>query len=270
MKSYACEPLIAGGRLLGTLSFGSTYRSGYSDDELHLFALLAQQISIATERRAQNERVRQLERLATAGRMSATLAHEINNPLESLGHLVYLLRAETLGEGAKHLLEEAERQISQLSSTVQHTLELFRGGQQSAGTLDLGQLSRDLVAGLHLPRHARLDCQIAEEPVYVHAIPGELRQVLFNLLMNAAHFSAPGKAVTLKVNRRGKTAEVRVRDEGPGISGETRSKLFEPFFTTRAKKEQALAFGSPRRWWSVPAAGSPLNQIRRFGPGRSL
>lgn len=219
---------------MGTLSFGSTRREEFTTLELEVFALLAQQITIATDRRAQSERLRQLERLAMAGRMSATLAHEVNNPLESLGNLLHLLHDEVHEDSADHLVFQAESQVRQLAQTVQHTLELFRGKQQEPRVVSLSELVRELVTGLHLPNHARLETTIKDE-LCVKAIPGELRQVLFNLLMNAAQFAPVGKPVTLMVRRSGRMAELRVRDEGPGISEESRSKLFQPFYTTKGK-----------------------------------
>lgn len=235
VRCYACYPLMSHGKVLGTLSFGSTRRDEFSQQEMDVFALVAQQITIATERRAQSERVRQLERLAMAGRMSATLAHEINNPLESLGNLLHLLHDEVHDDDAELLVDQAESQVRQLAQTVQRTLELFRGKQQDPRVTDLSELVRELVSGLHLPNHARLESEI-EDKLCVKVIPGELRQVLFNLLMNAAQFTPVGKPVWLVVRRAGQTAEVRVRDEGPGISEASRSKLFQPFYTTKGKE----------------------------------
>lgn len=235
VRCYVCHPLAIRGRLLGTLSFGSTSRAEYGEQELEVFRLIAQQVTLASDRRLQSERLRELERLATAGRMSATLAHEINNPLESLGHLLFLLDDEVRSHSARELIQQAEEQVSQLAATVQHTLELFRGGQHSATTFDLAHLVHELVAGLHLPGNARLESSV-EDGLCVHMIPGELRQVLFNLLTNAAHFTPPGKPVVLTVARAGTMAEVKIRDEGPGINGDTAAKLFQPFFTTRGKQ----------------------------------
>lgn len=232
IRVYACHPLIIEGRLLGTLSFGSTTRESFTAQELDLFSLVAKQVTLATDRRMQGERVRQLERLATAGRMSATLAHEVNNPLESLANLLYLLRSEVHGTDGTELLDEAQAQVVQLSKIVQRTLDIFRGRRETPRVLDVSQLVHDLLTGLTLPQNARLESEV-EGGLCVRGVPGELRQVLFNLLTNAAHFSRPGTPVTLWVRRAGDNAEIRVRDEGPGISDETRRKLFQPFYTTR-------------------------------------
>ncbi len=69
--------------------------------------------------------------------------------------------------------------------------------------------------------------------LYVSVIPGELRQVLFNLLINASQFSPVGKDFLLSVNRNEDLAEIRVRDEGAGISEDIKARVFQPFYTTR-------------------------------------
>lgn len=232
MRCYVCHPLIMRGRLLGTLSFGSTRREEFSDEELDLFEIIAGQVTLATDRHSQLDRLRQLERLATAGRMSATLAHEINNPLESLGNLLYLLRSDVHGDAAEDLLTKAEGQVVRLAETAQRTLDTFRGARQTVGRHDLSGLVTDLILGLHLPHHARLESEI-EEHLCVWMIPGEMRQVLFNLLTNAAQFTRPGTPVRLQVQRLGDLVEIRVRDEGPGIPDASRPHIFQPFYTTR-------------------------------------
>lgn len=232
IRCYSCHPLVIHGHVVGTLSFGSLRRDEFRPDEIELFRLVTQQVTLATERRLQSSRLREMERLATVGRMSATLAHEINNPLESLGNILHLLRTEVHSADGEDLLEKAQSQVERLSETSHRTLDLFRGGRQRPQRVNVSELAHELLADIRLPQHTRVETRI-EDGLCVNAIPGELRQVLFNLLINAAQFSPHGRPVTLSVQRAGSEVEVRVRDEGPGISAETRSHLFQPFYTTR-------------------------------------
>ncbi len=232
VRAYDCHPLVVRGKLLGTLSFGSTSRDSYADEERELFSLIAQQVTIATDRRLQAEHMRELERLAAVGRMSASLAHEINNPLESLSNILYLLHQELHSDEAAALVTQAESQVAQLADTSHRTLDLVRGRHQKPHPLDISQLAHELVADIRLPQHTRLRTEI-QDHLCVSATPGELRQVLFNLLINAAHFSPVGKEVVLTVRALNGQAELRIEDQGPGISEETRAHLFEPFFTSR-------------------------------------
>ena len=266
VKCYVCHPLIMRGHLLGTLSFGSTRREMFSDEELDVFEIIAGQVTLATDRRSQSDRLRQLERLATAGRMSATLAHEINNPLESLGNLLYLLRGEVHTDAAEDLLTKADGQVVRLAETAQRTLEMFRGSRQSAGRHELSSLVQDLVNGLQLPHHARLESEI-EEHLCAWMVPGEMRQVLFNLLTNAAQFTRPGTPVRLRVERVGEGVEIRVRDEGPGISNESRPHIFQPFYTTRGGEGTGIGLWLSREM--LGRAGGTLTFVSDplAGPG---
>lgn len=240
IRCYACNPVYANGQLVGTLSLGSSRRDDFSPDELAVFRLLTQQVSVATERRLQNERLLELERLASAGRMSAALAHEINNPLETLTGLLYLLRTEVRSPEAEDLLGKAEAEVAKLADTSHRTLGMFRGKKQAPSRVNLSELTHDLVSSVRLPQHARLHSDI-EDDLCIDAVPGEIRQVIYNLLLNAAQFTPPGKEVVLTLRRAGANAAVRITDEGPGISAENRRHLFEPFFTTR--KEGGTGIG---------------------------
>jgi signal transduction histidine kinase len=178
--------------------------------------------------------MRQLEQLATVGRMCATIAHEINNPLECLNNLLYLVQSEVNTKDGQWYVQQAEQQVSRLAETTQRTLDLFRGKQQLPRVVDMGQLVMEMLANTPAVREIKLVPAI-EADLLVLAIPGELRQVLFNLVNNAMQFTPDGGKVLLTVKRSGqRSAEIRVKDEGPGISEANRAKIFRPFYTTRA------------------------------------
>ncbi len=232
IRCYACQPLISKGKVLGTFSFGSSHRDGFTPEEIEVFRVVAQQVTVATERRVQNRYMRQLEHEAAAGRMCATIAHEINNPLESLTNILYLLRNEQLSNDGSHLLQAAEAEVARLAETTQRTLDLFRGKRQGPQDIDISKVMRDVLIGIRTPKHIPVESQL-EDNLIVSANPGEMRQVFFNLVINAAHFSPSDKKVSVSASRNGASAEIQVKDQGPGISEETRRRLFQPFYTTR-------------------------------------
>lgn len=233
IKCYCAQPLISKGALVGTLSFGSITSEAFTEVELDLIRVLAQQVTLTTERRLEHEQIRRLEQLALAGRVSANLAHEINNPLESLSTILYILRDEIATEDGKGLLANAEMEVRRLAETTQRTLDLYRGKHQQGHKLDLSALARNIAANVTLPMGAKLETEIADG-LFVDGVSGELRQVLLNLLINAAQFTPSGGAVVMTLREDDGFASIKVRDEGPGISERSRSQIFQPFYTTRA------------------------------------
>ena len=234
VRCYTCQPLISRGMVLGTLSFGSTTRDEFTGEELELFRVLAQQVTLTTQRRMEQEQIRRLEQLALAGRVSANLAHEINNPLESLNNILYILRSEIASKDGKDLLHNAEMEVKRLTETTQRTLDMYRGRTQEAHLVDLSALLHDTVANTTLPKRTTTLRSQIQDGLYVHAVTGELRQVLLNLLINAAQFTPEGGTVTLTAAEQDGFAMVAVRDEGPGISEANKPQIFQPFYTTRS------------------------------------
>jgi putative methionine-R-sulfoxide reductase with GAF domain len=171
VRCYTCQPLVVNGQILGTLSFGSCRRDSFAAEELDLFRLIAQQVNVVTERRRHNDHMRQLEQLATAGRMCATIAHEINNPLYAITNLLYLIKGEVQSEQGKQLVALAEDQIVRLTETAQRTLDLFRGRQQEPQPVDLSAVATELLSNMRLPNGISLRRDIAPG-VVVRAVPG--------------------------------------------------------------------------------------------------
>lgn len=239
MGVYACEPLIARTRLVGTLAFGSRQRDHFLPDDLALFRMVARQLGLAIDRRLQNAQFSELVREAAAGRMSATLAHEIRNPLEALSNLVYLLRTEPDAQSRTTLLNQTQQEVDRLAATVRNTLDQFRGKRQPAAPAALDSLIATVIDEVRLPNNVPIEHHL-EPQLRASVNATEFRQVLVNLLVNAAHFTPPGKPVHLTLSRLNDQAEIRVIDQGPGISEDTRQHIFEPYFSTRKNKGTGL------------------------------
>ncbi len=190
-----------------------------------------------TESRLAEQALRRAEKLAAAGRLAATVAHEVNNPLEALVNFIYLAQhAKGLEEAAGHL-RLADSELRRITHIVRQTLGFYRESThpQSTGLLQLVSevlelyRSRSITRGVTL----RISGQRTDE-VFVHVIAGEIKQVLANLIANAIDATPAGGIVETSVLRFEDAVEIAVSDTGCGISEANRKHLFEPFFTTKA------------------------------------
>jgi PAS domain S-box-containing protein len=208
-----------------------------------------------TDRKLAEEQIRKLhteledalrrsERLAATGRMVATIAHEINNPLDALTNLMHLLRkSPSLDTDASELVDLAEREVRRLSNLSRQTLSLHRETKLPVVT-KLSELLDDICA-MYKPRLQAAKIKLernyaiaAELTIY----PSELRQVFTNLITNAIDAIGQKGLLSITVDEApDNQIVVRVRDTGCGIPRENLSAIFEPFFST--KGEQGTGIG---------------------------
>lgn len=181
------------------------------------------------------------ERLAAAGRMANTLAHEINNPLEALTNIVYLLQTHGLPPDSVGLLEVAATELERVGHITRSTLSFYR--KVPGRTLDLHTLL-DEVVQLFDSRASQHNVSIVrkygEDTRMVRYDPA-LRQVFANLVGNALEaMENTGGAIHVRARVRGDRAIVIVADNGHGIEHAHKAAIFEPFFTTKGEKGTGL------------------------------
>ncbi|MEY3013169.1 MAG: sensor histidine kinase [Pseudomonadota bacterium] len=198
-----------------------------------------QQISAAREELARSER------LAAVGQLAARMAHEVRNPLSSIGLNAELLGDEleaagvATGEGseARELLDAIGAEVERLREVTERYLERARPAHQGSARLDVGELVGRVVdfAGAETEQrgvHVRIDAVPGCE---VEADERSLRQTLWNLLRNAWEAMPEGGDVAVRVWQDAGEVVVTVEDDGPGIAEEAAARLFEPFFTTKER-----------------------------------
>jgi PAS domain S-box-containing protein len=226
-----------------------------------------------TAQQKAEEALRRNEKLAMAGRLSAAIAHEINNPLEAVTSLLYLARRDQTGR--EEYLDMAEKEVQRISAIAQQTLGFLREGS-SPTQLDVAEVLDEIIQLYSTKldsKHIRVDKQYGPRRE-VCGFPGELRQLFANLIINAADALSDGGLVCFRIARvhdysNGYRAGVRVTiaDNGTGIRRSDMANLFEPFFTT--KKALGTGLGL---WLSHGIAQKHGGWIRvrsRATPGRS-
>ena len=206
---------------------------------------------ITIERRTQ-EALLANEKLAVAGRLAATIAHEIHNPLDAVSNLLYLMRNGVTEEESKQFIDMAERELARVTQISRAMLGLYRESRAPV-PVDLKAILEEI---LLLMEHRFMELGVTihtdlPSAVVVDAFPAELRQVFTNLITNAAEAATPRGEVRVSAstlaagisnggNKMPPGALVIIADNGAGISEEVRPHLFQPFFTTKGENGTGL------------------------------
>jgi PAS domain S-box-containing protein len=196
-----------------------------------------------TERRLEEESLRRSEKLATAGRIVATISHELNNPLAAVTNLLYLARQDKgVTAETQALLRMADEQLARVNHLARQTLGFYRDNSRPQA-LDVSRLMEELLA-IFNDRLATKQIRVEKEfesSSAVFALKGELQQLFSNLLTNAIDASPQGGALILRSKvelllgtHPAYQVRIQVEDFGAGIPPGDVPKIFEPFFTTKS------------------------------------
>jgi two-component system, NtrC family, sensor kinase len=201
-----------------------------------------------TDRLRAEEALREAERLAAMGRVAGIIAHEINNPLEAITNLIYLLHNHpSLNDEARHCAVLAEEELRRVSHITRQTLTFYRESKQPISV----SISELLQSVLTLQQRALQDKRIklrgpGFSPCYVQGFPVELRQIFLNLIGNSIQAMPSGGDLKVRVSlatdwimqRRG--VVISIVDTGTGIQAEDAPRIFQPFFSTKSTKGTGL------------------------------
>ena len=192
------------------------------------------------------------EKLAVAGRLAATIAHEIHNPLDSVANLLYLLQHNPHDAEAKHFLQVAQSELARVTQISRAMLSLYRESRAPI-MINVKELLEDLLLLMESRFHS-LGVTVASdlpEGIAVQGYPAELRQVFTNIIANAAEAAGSGGKVSVRASlqpagpdklgrKQSAGVVVEVVDNGPGIAPEIKDHLFVPFFTTKGERGTGL------------------------------
>jgi PAS domain S-box-containing protein len=203
-----------------------------------------------TQRKQAEQVLRQTEKLAAAGQLAATIAHELNNPLEAVTNLVYLAcKSKSLDEKTKKQLELVDQELARMAHLTRRTLGFYRDTSNPV-SVDVGPLM-DEVLTLYTQklRSKRIDLQKQYAThANVTAFPGEMRKVFSNLIANAIDAVQPQGRIVIRVrdsherrNARMPGVRVTVADSGSGIKPLDKARIFDPLYTT--KKDTGTGLG---------------------------
>jgi PAS domain S-box-containing protein len=198
-----------------------------------------------TQQKKTEQALRTTERLASVGRMAATVAHEINNPLEAMTNLVYLAKGSAALNDVQGFLDGIEEELNRISHITKQTLGFYRE-TIAPSAVRVGEMLNPLISVLgRRARNNRIEIrpEIRQDPE-IYAVAGEIRQLIANLLSNSIDAVDSGGLIRIRIAANGQHPtgiRITIADSGLGIPPSARSKLFEPFFTT--KKDVGTGLG---------------------------
>jgi len=203
-----------------------------------LFGVVLVFRDVSRDRKA-GEAMRRAERLAAAGRLSAAMAHEINNPLQAVASLLYMSRTTPgLPNTVEQQLSLADQELQRVAHITQQTLGFYRESR-ARESIDMPILVESvltLYSNKLKSKDIRIERRFGDCP-QLQAVSGELKQVISNLVANAADAVHNHGTISITLGRVEQAGhamlQIMVEDDGPGVPPEYKPRLFEPFFTTK-------------------------------------
>jgi len=258
--SLLCVPLPAKNRVLGALAVLRTRSPGFTTPDQSLLAAIGQQIGISVENarlytelcqfaeelgRSQAQLV-QAEKLAAMGRLTASIAHELNNPLQAVQNCLHLtLKRKLAEEKQHHYLTLAQEEVERLIDIVLRMLDFYRPSRGQRAPTDINAIIENVLA-LTVKKlqqgNVTVHRQLARDLPPIDVVADQIKQVLLNMVINAIEAMPQGGEliITSRLERGkggGKAGWLRVSfaDNGVGLSPEELQHIFEPFYTTKSR-----------------------------------
>ncbi len=243
MKAEVCLPCISSeGKILGLINLqDERFGSSYSQAEISLMMMVSAQAAITLENSRLFEKIKERERLAALGEMSAGLAHEIRNPLGAIKGAAQLLQPEHLDESEQEMIDIILEEVDRLNSVVCQFLDYARPMKSGFTVTDLNKLLQRTIQllGADAPDNIEILLNLDEKLPPIFADAEKLKQVFLNLIRNAIEAMPDGGRLTIESHLVGEedsnSVELIFADEGVGIAPDVMKNIFIPFYTSKDK-----------------------------------
>jgi two-component system, NtrC family, sensor kinase len=250
--------------------------------DLEMFLILARQALVALEnarlyadlrnyvRRVEESQQALLraEKMAAAGRLTASIAHEVNNPLQSVQNCLHLAGREDISpEKRREYFDLAREELERLMKTMHRMLDFYRPGAVKAEDVDVLELLRhvlSLTSQQMGQRQIELITDLPDSLPAIHAVNSQIQQIFFNLILNSFDAMPGGGTLTIRARALDHGIEMLFEDSGSGIPQEQRNNIFEPFFST---KDGGTGLGLTVSYNIVTAHGGTLDLVDGRGEG---
>jgi signal transduction histidine kinase/FixJ family two-component response regulator len=254
----------------------------FREADLEMFLILSNQAAVAIENARLYAELReyvkqveesqqallQAEKMAAAGRLSVSIAHEVNNPLQSVQNCLHLAGRKDLSEEQREeYFELAKSELNRLMSTVQRMLDFYRPGAVSPSEVDIHDLLLyvlNLMSKQLEKQGIQVKTDIPDNLPTVVAVGSQVQQVLINLILNSFDAMPEGGELHVQARVAKGGVEILLQDSGPGIPDDQKSRVFEPFFST---KDGGTGLGLTVSYNIITAHGGVLELASNQGPG---
>jgi signal transduction histidine kinase len=253
LDSKLVVPLISRDKLVGILSFGpKRFDQRITDSDLEFISVLTGQVTVAVENallyenqkriisklRSTQKQLIQSEKLAAVGQFSASLAHEINNPLGIIKNYLQII-SEGLGVNSSHQgdLDAIKEEVDRIARIVKSFLDFSRPAKEEMSYLNLTEIIHQVIFLVNqefLSRGIEITADLPENLPRIMGSEDQLKQVFLNLLVNSRDFMPQGGKITICAKETADKMEIAFSDSGGGIPEENLNRIFDPFFTTKS------------------------------------
>jgi len=245
-------PLISRDKLVGILSFGpKRMDQRITDGDLEFISVLAGQLTVSVENallyenqkrinselRDTQKQLIQSEKLAATGQFSASLAHEINNPLGIIKNYLQILSESIEGNSAnQYNLGAIKEEVDRIARIVKSFLDFSRPAKEEMSFLNLIEIIKQVIFLVNqefLSRDIKITADLSESLPRVLGSEDQLKQVFLNLLVNSRDFMPYGGEISIRAREVKDKVEIEFSDTGCGIPEDNLNRIFDPFFTTK-------------------------------------
>ncbi|HEY4690116.1 MAG TPA: GAF domain-containing protein [Anaerolineae bacterium] len=251
MRNVLVVPLVVKGRAIGAIEVINKQDGLFTHDDLEMLQFLAASVAVAVENarlygelaefthqlERQQEQLIQAEKVAATGRLAASIAHEINNPLQAIHNCLHLVTNRKLEPDKEaYYLNLAQEEVQRLIAIVQRTLDFYRPSKGREVLTDINNVIESVLALANKRvEHGKVKVRrrLSPDLPRLQVVADQLTQVFLNLIVNAVEAMSDGGDLTITTLVSGERVHVRITDTGPGLNPEEAERIFEPFYTTK-------------------------------------
>jgi two-component system NtrC family sensor kinase len=296
-RSVLCVPLVLREKTIGAIEVINKWGAKFTEDDLTLLNSIAASVAIAIENarlytevkdfadelaRSQAQLI-QSEKLAATGKLAASIAHELNNPLQAVQSCIYLVADQTdPGDSDRQYLDIAREELDRMARIVGRMVDFYRPSNEGRIPTDVNALLENVIALVRKRLQQgdiEVDLELASDLPLIVATGDHLKQVFLNMIINALEAMPQGGRLematryTLKRDDRTKAStdvglvEIEFADTGVGIPAEHVHNIFDPFFTTKSK---GMGLGLSVSYGIVERHGGQIQVESKVGEGTTF